>query len=178
MTHLRIVADDRFPTEAMQRPLRGASLLEIRTTSQSSMGRLLEWFHPGLVAVLDVTRSSRRCSPAEALAGHDESSFDAVFGLGALRTRRLLDALSPAALVRAIRPGGLIVLSDFAPGSGEMWRHGALLDSDAPQLLEWIHRFDGLGLSWLQNHRAYADAGRLLIAQLPEHRAPHAEARS
>ena len=167
MTHLRFVAEDRFPPDPLLPVLRGGSLLEIRTTTQSAMGRLLEWFRPGLVAVLDVTRTAPRISPAEVLAGHDPSSFDAVFALGALRSRRLLEALDLAGIRRAMRPGGVIVLSDFAPGTGEMWRHGARIGPEAPRLLEWLHRFHGLGVSWLRKHAAFADAGRLLIGQTP-----------
>src|SRR5687768_9032132 len=130
MPHLRFVAEDRFPPDPLFPVLRGGSLLEIRTTTQSAMGRLLEWFRPGLVAVLDLTRTAPRLSPAEVLAGHDPASFDAVFGLGALRSRRLLDALDLAGILRSTRPGGVILLSDFAPGTGEMWRHGARIGAE------------------------------------------------
>lgn len=165
MPHAQFVADDEFPPAAIRKSLRGKSVLEVRTTTQSAMGRLLEWFRPGLVAVLDLTRESPRCPPADAVAAYSEGSFDAVFGFGALRSRRMLDALAPADLVRTIRPGGYLLLSDFAPGSGELWRNGALVPSTAPLLMEWFHRFGGVGMSWMREHRAFADAGRLIVAR-------------
>jgi hypothetical protein len=165
MPHAQFVADDEFPPAAIRKSLRGKSVLEVRTTTQSAMGRLLEWFRPGLVAVLDLTRETPRCPPADAVAAYSEGSFDAVFGFGALRSRRMLDALAPADLVRTIRPGGYLLLSDFAPGSGELWRNGALVPSTAPLLMEWFHRFGGVGMSWMREHRAFADAGRLIVAR-------------
>jgi hypothetical protein len=164
MPHLQPDLADRFPPDPLRSSLRGASLLEVRTTAQSCMGRLLEWFRPGLVAVLDLTRAAPRTTPSETLSGHD-GSFDAVVALGAMRSRRLFDALAPALLIHAMRPGGFLLLSDFVPGSGEMTRLGAVRYGTAPRLVEWVQHFRGLGLSWVRQHTGFGDAGRLIIAQ-------------